>query len=367
MSDLGGGTGNHVLQMASHWDRERWHIELLSLAQLTSRIEPPLPVTYMAPSSRYCRYPVSQVRQFQQIKRFLQKTSFDIVHAYFYWPILYARLLKKWGIVRQVVENREDQGFSWRKRDYALLRLTCRQPDRVICVSNAVRKVVLQREKLDPARVEVVYNGVGPCDAPALDRVRIRLQFGLPKDALLVGMVANLNRPVKGGQYFIEAVPRIVRAEPRARFIVIGCQQDDQLQQLIADRGLAEYVVLAGYREDVDSIYRAMDVSVLTSLSEGLSITLLESMKAGLPVVATGVGGNPEVVDDGITGFVVPPRDPEAFAAKVALLLQDGSLRYRMGCAGRARAERHFRIERTAARYLQVYEEVLESSQGSGR
>jgi glycosyltransferase involved in cell wall biosynthesis len=105
-----------------------------------------------------------------------------------------------------------------------------------------------------------------------------------------------------------------------------------------------------------------MDVSVLTSLSEGLSMTLLESMAHALPVVVTRVGGNPEVVVEGGTGFLVPPKNPAAFAGRVALLLQDPDLRRRMGRAGRARVEDRFRLRETSERYLGVYESLIEEA-----
>jgi glycosyltransferase involved in cell wall biosynthesis len=105
--------------------------------------------------------------------------------------------------------------------------------------------------------------------------------------------------------------------------------------------------------------YAAMDISVLTSLTEGLSIALLESMSYGLPVVVTRVGGNPEVVLDGETGFLVPPKDTTAFAEKVVVLLQDRELRARMGDAARRRIDEQFRVTDVATHYLRLYEGLL--------
>ena len=124
---------------------------------------------------------------------------------------------------------------------------------------------------------------------------------------------------------------------------------------------VADRVRFTGYQPDVTPFYDAMDVSVLTSLSEGLSITLLESMSHRLPVVVTAVGGNPEVVIDGETGFLVPPRDVAAFVTQVTRLAHDPELRARFGTAARLRVARSFSRDRAASRYLDVYQEALSS------
>ena len=131
-----------------------------------------------------------------------------------------------------------------------------------------------------------------------------------------------------------------------------------ELKRNAESLGVSRHLIFAGFRKNIADFYAAMDVSVLTSLSEGLSIVVLESMSHGLPVVVTAVGGNPEIVVDGQTGFLVPPKDPQAFASRVVALLQDPALRRRMGEAGRRRIEEHFRMDKTASEYLAIYERV---------
>jgi glycosyltransferase involved in cell wall biosynthesis len=173
-------------------------------------------------------------------------------------------------------------------------------------------------------------------------------------------MVANLNRSVKGGSYFLDAVPAILEAVPETRFMILGLGNEEKSMREKAKRlGIAPYIIFAGYQEEVGRYYSAMDISVLTSLSEGLSITLLESMNYRLPVVVTRVGGNPELVVDGQTGYLVPPRDPASFAARVVELLRNPSLRSSMGEAGYKRIRESFRIDDVAERYLDVYDGLL--------
>lgn len=360
LSDLGGGTGDHLLSMLPLWRQAGWTVRLQSEAPLTSRLTVDAPIEYLGRRSRLLRFPVAQVVTAGRIAAGLRRHPVDLVHTYFFWSIVYGRALKAAGRIGRLVENREDEGFSWGRMEYALLRRSRALPDRVICVSEAVRQVALRREGLDPGRVVVVPNGV-PLAVPAPDRARgARAELGYSDRHLVVGMVSNLNRAIKGVPYFLDAVPLIARAVPEARFVVFGTGRDEPALRADArERGLDPVLQFAGFRSDIDRFYPALDISVLTSLSEGLSIAILESMNHGIPVVATRVGGNPELVVEGETGFLVPPRNPEAFAERVTALLRDPALRHRLGAAGRRRVEERFDIRTAARRYLAVYDEVL--------
>jgi glycosyltransferase involved in cell wall biosynthesis len=281
------------------------------------------------------------------------------VHAYFFWTILYARLLKLAGRIPVLVENREDQGFNWGSHEYGWLRLTRRAPDRVVCVSEAVRRTVAEREGLSAERLTVIRNGLAAPER-RVSRTAARTEFGFDEDDLVVGMVANFDRAAKGVDRFVEAIPPIVEAVPRARFLLVGRGRNEaDVRRLAASLGIGDRLVFAGFRPDVEVAYEAMDLSVLTSRTEGLSITLLESMDHGLPVVVTDVGGNPEVVVPGETGVLVPPDDTGAFAREVVALLGSPETRRRMGETARRRVDAEFRIDRTAGRYAALYEELL--------
>lgn len=361
--DFGGGTGNHLLSMISRWDKSKQQVKIVSQAQRTARVAPDVPVVYLTPLRSFETYPLGQIRRLFEIRRVVSRDRPDIVHAYFFWSIIYARLLKRSGIIRFLIENREDQGFNWGRHEYALLRLTRSLPDRVICVSNAVRETVLEREKLDPGRTIVIHNGIEQARRVDNGSSAIRRRWEITEESPVVGMVANLNRSVKGVEYFLDAVPSILEAVPETRFIVLGRGREERpLKEKARRLGIDSYVIFAGYQEEVERYYSIMDISVLTSLSEGLSITLLESMNYALPVVVTRVGGNPELVVDGQTGYLVPPRDPASFAARVVELLRNPVLRSSMGEAGYRRIRESFRIDDVAERYLNVYDELLRRS-----
>jgi len=354
--DLGGGTGNHLLSMMKYWDKTRWQAEILSRVPLTARVSPEVPVRYLPSNGTIKLYPIAQIQALGRIRNVISEIDPAILHTYFFWPILFGRLLKWGGAVKVLVENREDQGFDWGVHEYSWLRLTRNLPDRIVCVSEAVKQVVLERERVGEDRIAVIRNGVETLPDARAEAAEIRKEFGIGEDHLVVGMVANFNRSVKGVSLFLDAVPEIVRAVPAARFLLIGRGKEEKtLRDKARTMGIEPYVRFAGYRKDIHRCYAIMDVSALTSFSEGLSITLLESMRCGVPVVATRVGGNPEVVADGVTGYLVPPGDVPAFASRTVELLLDKDLRWRMGEEARRRVMRDFRMEDVASRYLALY------------
>ena len=361
-ADLAGGTGAHFADLVKQWpSKDVW----LSIFCHGNR-DVPLPehVEYTARnwSGRPSGLPFAQLRDYRQARAMAGQLGPDIVHAFFFWPIMYGRLLKSTGSVARLVENREDQGFNWGPMEYRLLRATAHIPDRVICVSDAVRDVVMAREGLRDEQAVTIRNGISMPKFPPgpSDVAELRVELGLHPDNMVVGMVANMNRAVKGVRYFIESLPRIVEAVPRARFVIVGQGEEAMaLRARSAELGVSNFVTFAGYRRDVNRFYALMDVSVLTSLSEGLSITILESMSHGVPVVATRVGGNPEIVEDGETGLLVPAKDPEAFADAVIRVLNSPSLASAMGESGRARVSEDLSIQSVAQSYARLYADVV--------
>lgn len=198
------------------------------------------------------------------------------------------------------------------------------------------------------------------------DKKSARLELGIPAGTPVVGMVANVN-PQKGHEYFIRAAALIRRERPEARFLVVGAFHEthtrygERVRDLARELGVLDATVFTGSRDDVQRMFQAMDVSLITSVphSEGTTTTAMESMACGVPVVATDVGAVAEVVDDGVTGHVVPPLDPEAIAEATLRLLRDPDQRERMGRAGRQAAVERFSVERCAETHLRAYDYAL--------
>ncbi len=194
------------------------------------------------------------------------------------------------------------------------------------------------------------------------DRSEAQRALGLPAGAPTLVCVASLTEQ-KGQGYLLEAM-RAIRSElPEARLILVGRDRGKtDLAALAREKGLGESVIFLGARDDIPLVMAASDVSVLPSLREGLPMSLLESAAASLPVVATDVGGIPEVVEDGRGGILVPPREPGPLAEAVLTLLRDPERRRSMGEAARERVEREFDVRVMTARIQDLYTSLYAAS-----
>ncbi len=229
-----------------------------------------------------------------------------------------------------------------------------RWPQQICAVSDHLRSFMVT-EGFAPDRVRVVHNGVDTRPWPTeSERIEARAALGLPAEAYVLGTAARFD-PVKDLPLLVAAFAEVRRAEPRARLVLVGDGPErDRVESAIAALGLPGAVSRPGHRADLARLLPAFDVFVNSSVTEGISLTILEAMAAALPVVATRVGGTPEVVVDGETGVLVPARNAGAMA-QAALHLADQATRARLGAAGRARLEREFTFDRMLNDYVRLY------------
>lgn len=247
-------------------------------------------------------------------------------------------------------------------------RYRLNQVDGVLPVSRHVQQS-LEAGGVNRERLWTIYSGLDMTRVPQKegDHPRGR-RFGVPDDVPLIGTVANLF-PRKGYEVILKALPKILACFPMMQYIIIG--QGDSgyertLRSLVHAMGLEKTVRFVGYQEEVYSCLAAMDIYVHPALMEGFGIAMLEAMAMEKPVVASRVGGIPEVVQDGVTGLLVPPGDPETLAAAILHLLEDPHTRHMMGMAGRERLEAHFTLEQTMKTLQAVYAELLSNQNGFG-
>jgi glycosyltransferase involved in cell wall biosynthesis len=291
------------------------------------------------------------------LARYIRTHSVDVIHCHHYSPFVYGQLaaLLRPGLRVVFTEHGrlDDRGPSPKRR--IVNPWLGRLPFRIFSVSADLRRHMIA-EGLPASRVEVVYNGIEPGMPPtAAERARARQMIGVGDDEITVGTVGRLD-PVKDLPTMLTAVGTARRAGAIARLIVVGDGPErPALEACAAALGLADVVRFTGYRADVRALLPACDIYVNTSTHEGVSLTILEAMAASLPVVATDAGGNREVVADGETGVLVPPRDPAACAGALAHLAADGERRKVMGRRGRERVVRQFSIDAMLARYLEAY------------
>jgi glycosyltransferase involved in cell wall biosynthesis len=240
-------------------------------------------------------------------------------------------------------------------------RTLARWTDCLLAVSETVRRELLALGVGSPARFRVVPLGLDLDRYRGTDAARgsLRGELGLPPEAPVVTIVARLV-PIKAHEVFLEAARRVHQALPASRFLIVGDgERRAALEALAADLGLGTSVRFLGWRRDLERVYADATVVALTSRNEGSPVSLIEAMAAGRPIVAARVGGVPDLVEDGVTGCLVPPDDPGALAAALVTLLQNSERCRTLGQAARERVVPAFAAERLVADVDALYAELL--------
>jgi O-antigen biosynthesis protein len=233
-----------------------------------------------------------------------------------------------------------------------------------IAVSQANKRLLVRDYKIDPIRIKLIRNGI---DAnryrfSAEGREKVRREFGISEEQVVVGTVARFSYQ-KGHEYTVEAIPAILDSYPQTRFLFVGeGPEREKILRKTHDLGIQDFVFFAGERQDVSHVLSAMDIFLLTSIFEGLPLSVLEAMSAGLPVIATGVSGTPEAVLHQMTGVLIPPAEPRAIFEAVAEMLAHPKLRQRMGHQGRLLALHHFHKKYMVKQVTELYDQLIESS-----
>ena len=229
-------------------------------------------------------------------------------------------------------------------------------------VAEAQRPYLIDELNYPYNKVRIIYNGVDPSQFDVSTDRGVLTEFGFREDDRVIGTLAAL-RPEKDHGTFLRAARHVVDEFPHAKFLVVGDgPMRGHLEALSAELGISQNVHFAGQRSDVARVLRAIDVFVLSSVTvECFPISLLEAMASGRPAVCTAVGGISEMLEDEVTGYLVPPEDPRQLAARVSSLLSDPHTAHRMGRAARDRIESEFDLDQSVARAQWAIEEVVNS------
>jgi sugar transferase (PEP-CTERM/EpsH1 system associated) len=293
--------------------------------------------------------------------RLLRRENIQILHAHLFHANLLAATLGKLARIPIIITTRHSVEIGGPGREW-LNRLVKPLHDVAVMVSRQVHETERRRSGVKPDKIAEIPGGVDvniftQIDCKSIKRLRHKWDLGT--EVTIIGTVGRFVEP-KGYSYLLEAMVELRKQNSNIRALLVG---DGSLRLAMEEKAetldLPDILVFTGIRRDVPMILALLDVFVLPSLWEGLPIALLEAMAAGLPVVATRVGGVPEVVVDGVTGFLVPPRDPQALADAILRLLRDPDLRRRMGEAGHARVAEHFSVEQMVGKTEALYEQLL--------
>jgi len=282
----------------------------------------------------------------------------ELIHAHEFTANVYGVLAGRLAGV-PVVATVHGKNYYW---ECLRRRMAYRQVarfGRMVAVSKDLKEFLVRQVNIPSDRIDVIYNGIVAKPAEvSTTRVLALSALGLDEHTRVIGSVGSLYI-VKGHEYLIRALPAIVQAYPNVALVLIGRgEQEPVLRRLSKDLEVEEHVRFLGFRSDVATILAGIEIFVLPSLSEGLSVALLEAMAAGRPIVASRVGGNPEVVVDGETGFLVDPRDSGALAERIVELLNDSQKAKEFGESGRKRVQNWFAIDKMVESYCALYESM---------
>jgi glycosyltransferase involved in cell wall biosynthesis len=279
----------------------------------------------------------------------------QVIHCHHYSPYVYGWLATLLAPAQLVFteHGRLSDAPPSRKRKLVNPLLALRRGS-IRAVSADLREHMIA-EGFPAKRVGVTYNGIEPGHRPsAAERQAARAALGIPMDAFVAGTVGRLD-PVKNLGVLLDAHAALVKLHPQLRTVIVGDGPENAaLRARAGELGIEDSLVFAGYRQDVRFLMSAFDLYVNCSTYEGVSLTILEAMATALPVIATPVGGNPEVVIDQETGLLVPGRAP-AIAEAMSRLMHANDRRHTMGEAARFRVKRHFSISRMVDEYAKLY------------
>jgi glycosyltransferase involved in cell wall biosynthesis len=306
------------------------------------------------------RRSVYDLRIIFTLYKIIKRKKYDVVHTYLFGFHYLATIPARLAGVPLIISSRRELA-TWKKWHHRFLEnLGNLFTDKVVACSNAAREFSLKTENLSPDKISVIYNGVDlEKFYPRPKDIKVLNELGLSERDKILGMVANFSA-VKDHNTFLRAVSEVKKNYPDIKCLLIGDGPlREKLKFKVKSLGLENNIIFAGRRDDIPELLSIMDIFILTSLSEGLPNVILEAMASGLPVIATKVGGIPEVVENGKSGALVEPRDYPAIAGGIIRLLQDKYLRQEMGRRGRGIAEVKFSIERMVRDYENFYENLI--------
>src|SRR5438552_3353688 len=295
-----------------------------------------------------------------RLSRVVRRLGPDIIHAHDAHGVAMAALALSMGAASiKRTGGRAPALVAARRVDFhlrgnSLSRWKQRQVDCFIAASEAIRQMLIA-DGVPAARTVTVHEGIDVEHVLAAPPVNVHEAFWLPHHAPVVGNVAALV-PHKGQRYLVDAAHRVVQEIPDARFIILGeGELREHLEKQVHEHHLEKHVLLPGFRSDVLGCIKGFDLFVMCSVTEGLGTSLLDAMACARPIVATRAGGIPEIVEDGVNGQLVAPRDAAALAAAIVRALKDEGLRRRLGEAGFARVRERFTVDRMVSETAAVY------------
>jgi len=358
-----GGLEKVVLSLLEHLDRDAFEPYVVCLeggGKLWRDVAVPPERALVLQKQARVRLPGLQVDDaaIRAIRGFVREHRIDVVHTHNLAPLVYAGLATRLMPDRpQVVYTEHNQIYRASRLGRAKFLAYIRLADVVATCSKDLQQFF--RERLHMRRdVRVLYNGIDGRRYAAVDSARVDEELGLRPDDFVVGTGVVLSEQ-KGITYLVAAAKEVRARAPDVKFVVAG---EGPLRPALEGEaraaGLGDAMRFLGYRRDIPELISAFDLYVLPSLWEGLPLALLEALAIGKPIVATRVGGNPEIVEDGANGYIVPPRDPAALARAILAVHGDPDFRERARRRNVEKFSQLFSLEAMIATHSALYREI---------
>jgi glycosyltransferase involved in cell wall biosynthesis len=314
------------------------------------------------------RRPGFDWRCVRQLKQLLVNEKVRLVHAHQYTPFAYSLATRRLGRRPRVLFTEHGRFFpdrrSWKRQWFN--RMLIRSDDRFVAVGRSVRQALIDNEGILPQRIQVVYNGISHESTTGawVDRGKVRRELHMSEEDFIVLQVARLDK-IKDHRTAIQACACAARREPRIRLLIVGDGEErSAIEQQIKNQSLENRVTMLGERNDIHRLLAVADAFLLTSVSEGIPVTIIEAMTSALPVVSTDVGGVPEIITDGVNGLLAGAGDVNGIAEALLRICRDAELRARIASQAQLDAESNFSEERMVHEYDVIYREMLESIAG---
>lgn len=308
-------------------------------------------------------HPIHDSLGVYQLYRFLRKNHYDIVHTHTSKGGFIGRLAARMAGVPVVIHTAH--GFAFHEETVKpvlyffsqLERLAAYWADVVVTVSNFHRQWALKLKIGNEKKVKAIPNGINPARVMLRkDCDQVRKELGVQTDEIVIMVLGRLAKQ-KGLEDLLESVPQILQqSASKFRILLVGeGPLEAELEQLTQQLNISEYILFLGFRDDIGDLLAATDIVVLPTLREGLSIALLEAMSAAKPVITTTIGSNKEVIVDGISGLLVPPKCPDRIAEAIVNLMENDQLRKSLGSEAKKKFEQYYTEDRMLQSYMELY------------
>jgi len=347
-----GGTERQLLELIRNLDRSRFRPHLCTLKASNNLYDeldiPKLSLDFISFNHH------STIKKLISLSHFIRENRIQVIQTFFQDPFLLAALMKPFHQVKLIGSFR-DLGFWRTPSENRKMRLAYPFFSGFIANSQAVKEHFIKTDGLSPEKIKVIYNG--------FDSQLLNWDYDVNRkgnDGQIVGIVANLNRQVKRVEDFVKAAALVYQEKPDIRFVIVGDGElRSDLENLAVQLGVRNIIEFTGRVKDPIQFTKYFCVGVITSETEGFCNAIIEYMACGIPVVATNVGGNPELISEGENGYLVPVGKPEALAERIEYLLKDALLRKKIGRNNREKIISKYCISVMIENNISYYNKML--------